>query len=146
MNKDLALVTEFLAGDRSPTRLNACSLQEALNGTLLELDPTQGASVLSFEPGQEFVQGGGSIQGGIVAAMLDFACVFAAFSRLPAGSSLGSTTLTVNYLRPALPGLLRTRGKIVKMGSRFLFAEAQIEAQDGKLAATATTVIAVVPG
>jgi|SRR5882757_5224401 len=126
--------------------LTACSLQEALRGRILELDPRQGTSVLSFEPGPQFLQGGGSIQGGIVAAMLDFACVFAAFSRLPSGGSLGSTTLTINYLRPALPGLLESRGKIVKMGSRFIFAEAQIEAQDGKLVATATTVIAVIPG
>jgi len=145
MNNDLALAMEFLRGDGSPLMLTASPLQQALKAKILQLDPKQGHSVLEFEPGEEFMQGGGAIQGGIVATMLDFAMAFAAFARLVPDASLGSATLTINFMKPALPGLLIARGRVVRMGSRLIFAEAELGADTSNVTAAATTVMAVVP-
>jgi acyl-coenzyme A thioesterase PaaI-like protein len=76
--------------------------------------------------------------------MLDFAMAFAAFARLVPDVSVGSATLTINFMKP-LPGLLIARGRVVRMGSRLIFAEAELSADTSNLTAAATTVMAVVP-
>ena len=145
MNRDLALAREFMQGDGRPLALDASPLQRALKGEILQIDAKRGCSVLAFEPGAEFVQGGGVIQGGIVATMLDFALAFATLVRLQPDASVGSVTLTVNFMRPALPGRVIARGKIVRMGARLVFAEADIGAEESDPIATATSVIVVTP-
>jgi uncharacterized protein (TIGR00369 family) len=145
MNPDLALALEFLEGNCRPLALTASPLQQALRGEIVGIDAAMGGAVLAFEPGAEFTQGNGVIQGGIVTTMLDFALAFAALVRAPADMSVSSVTLTVNFIKPALPGRMIARGTVIRMGSRMAFAEARIGPDDINPVATATTVMAVVP-
>ncbi len=144
MNPDLALALEFLKGNGQPLALTASPLQQVLKGEILEIDPTLGSALLAFEPGAEFIQGNGVIQGGIVTTMLDYALAFAALVRAPAQMSVSSASLTVNFLKPAPPGRLIARATVIRMGSRMAFAAAQIGPDDTNLIATATAVMAVV--
>ena len=145
MNPDLALALEFLKGDGQPLALTASPLQKALKGEILQIDPGLGSAVLAFEPGAEFIQGTGVIQGGIVTTMLDYALAFAALVRAPPDMSVSSASLTVNFLKPAPARRLIARGTVLRMGSRMAFVEARIGPDDTNVVATATTVMAVSP-
>jgi uncharacterized protein (TIGR00369 family) len=145
MNTDTVLIQQFLRGGEQPLALTASSLQQLLKGEILQIDPKAGRATLAFEPGPEFLQGGGVVQGGIVTTMLDYAMAFAALAKIPADTTVGSATLTVNFMKPALPGRFIARGTVIRMGSRMLFAEAQIGPDETQLIATATTVMALIP-
>jgi uncharacterized protein (TIGR00369 family) len=62
--------------------------------------------------------------GGILAALIDLAADFATID------------MRVDYHRVAMPGDLIMRGKVVRAGSQFSTAEAQIFDLDGKLIAS----------
>ena len=145
MNADVTLIHQFLDNGGQPLALTASPLQQMLKGKILQIDPKLGRSTLAFEPGLEFLQGGGVVQGGIVTTMLDYAMAFAALARIPEDMSVGSATLTVNFMKAAAPGLLIASGTVVRMGSRIVFAEAQIGPDAANPIATATTVMAVFP-
>ncbi len=129
------------AGGPSPV---VGALSEAMNGQILEMDPDTGHAVLSFAPDERYLQGAGVIQGGIVAAMLDFAMALSAFARLPPGKSVGTVSLTTHFLKPVTPGLHIARSKLDRMGGRMIFASAELT-RDGApaLLATATAVMAI---
>jgi uncharacterized protein (TIGR00369 family) len=144
VNPDRALVLEFLAAGRQPLALASNPLAADLGGTLLELDPARGTALLAFEPTARFVQGAGVLQGGIIGAMLDFAMAFAAHARLAGGPEhlhFATATLTVNLLRPAAPGRQLARARIVREGRRVLFADSELAAEDGRVLATASSVL-----
>jgi uncharacterized protein (TIGR00369 family) len=145
MNPDLALALEFLNGNGQPLALSASPLQAALEGEILEIDSALGRAVLAFEPGAEFIQGTGVIQGGIVTTMLDYALAFATLVRAPPEALVSTVCLTVNFMKPALPGRMIARGAVVRMGSRMMHAEARIGTDESDLIATATAVMAMVP-
>ncbi|MEU7318293.1 PaaI family thioesterase [Streptomyces sp. NPDC007083] len=67
---------------------------------------------------------------------------------LPNGRFAPSRDLHVQYLRPALPGRLVGRGRIVQRGSRACFLAGELLGPDGKpvAVATATAHIKSVPG
>ena len=119
-------------------------LAESLKASILALDPEAGTALLAFEPDERFLQGAGVIQGGVVAAMLDFACAVAAFGRLPAGQSFGTVSLQTSFLKPCLPGPHRASARLTRMGARVIFAEAELR-RDGSesLTATASAVMAM---
>ena len=122
-------------------------LAEALKGQILEMDRDAGTALLAFDPGDQVLQTAGVIQGGIVAAMLDFAMALAAFSRLAADKSFGTVSLTTNFLKPALPGRHLARARLDRMGTRMIFASAELSRDGSKTAiATATAVMAISPG
>jgi len=119
-------------------------LAEALKGEILQMDRAAGTALLAFDPGEQVLQTAGVIQGGIVAAMLDFAMALAAFSRLAPGRSFGTVSLTTNFLKPALPGRHLASARLDRMGARMIFASASLS-KDGSesLIATATSVMAI---
>ena len=143
MNEEHPLVRAFLDGGSRPMAM-AGPLAESLNSVVIALDPTAGSASVAFTPDERFLQGAGVIQGGIVTAMLDYAMAIAAFTRLPPGRSFGTVSLTSHFLKPCLPGRHLARGRLERMGSRMIFAAAELE-RDGApgLVATATSVMAV---
>lgn len=119
-------------------------LAEALKGQILAMDPEAGTAVLAFDPGDQVLQTAGVIQGGIVAAMLDFAMALAAFSRLAPGKSFGTVSLTTNFLKPALPGRHLARARLDRMGARMIFASSELSREGSEiLIATASAVMAI---
>ncbi len=133
MNTDRALVREFLRDGRTPVAIASNPLAQDLDAQIVALDQEQGTAVLAFAPSARFVQGAGVLQGGIITALLDFAMAFAAHARLAREErAFATATLTVNLLRPAPPGRYLARGRIVRAGSRLLYAEAELIAATGE--------------
>jgi len=76
----------------------------------------------------------GYTHGGIVAALIDLAADWAMVRQT--GRGVPTIDLRVDYHRPALRGDLTARGKVIRSGSQFATAEAQIFDKDGKLIAS----------
>ncbi len=72
--------------------------------------------------------------GGILAALIDLAADFAMVKQT--GRGVPTIDMRVDYHRAALPGDLIARGKVVRFGSQFATAAAEIVDQDGKLVAS----------
>jgi acyl-coenzyme A thioesterase PaaI-like protein len=144
MNSDHALVTEFLAGSRTPVPVLTNPLAVSLNAQLLELDAS-GKAVMSFEPPETYVQGTGVLQSGTLAILLDFALAFAALAALPPGRSSATVSLTTNLLKPALPGKYIARATIDRLGSLVAFGSAVLQrADNNQTVAIATAVMPIV--
>ena len=69
--------------------------------------------------------------GGILAALIDLAADFALIKQT--GRGVPTIDMRIDYHRVAMPGDLIMRGKIIRAGSQFATAEAQIFDLDGKL-------------
>lgn len=140
MNPDQALLARF-AGAPLPVDSNA--LAASLRTTLVALDRKAGTVTLTFELGDQFVQGRGVVQGGIVATMLDFAAAFAALAILPEGQSAATASLNVGYQSAVRAGTVTVIGTVERAGKRAIFTRAQISSADGQVLATASSVMLV---
>jgi uncharacterized protein (TIGR00369 family) len=76
----------------------------------------------------------GQTQGGILAALLDFAADFALIGRL--GRPVPTIDLRVDYHRLAKRGDLIAKGRVIKLGKQFSVCEAQIHDEAGALIAS----------
>jgi uncharacterized protein (TIGR00369 family) len=72
--------------------------------------------------------------GGILAALIDLAADFALVKQT--GRGVPTIDMRVDYHRAAMPGDLIARGKVIRAGSQFSTAEAEIFDLDGKLLAS----------
>jgi uncharacterized protein (TIGR00369 family) len=145
-NPDFALVHRFVKDNTGPLPVGSNPLAEMLRATLTAVEPAAGGVTLRYEPGPQFLQGNGVIQGGVITAMLDFAMAFAALARTPANAVVSTASLNVNFLRPALPGIYRSVGRVTRLGTRIAFLESELVREtDGAVVATATAVMALNP-
>lgn len=106
-----------------------------------------GSATFTMEPHQTHENGGGVVNGGILATLLDMAVACAVMSTLPLGLGSTSIDLTVSMLRAAGPdsGTLTCIGTVVKPGRRVAFTEAKVTDSTGRLIATATSSLLIVP-
>ena len=72
--------------------------------------------------------------GGILAALIDLAADFALVKQT--GRGVPTIDMRIDYHRAAMPGDLIARGKVIRAGSQFSTAEAEIFDLDGKLIAS----------
>ena len=76
----------------------------------------------------------GYVHGGVLAALIDLAADWAMVKQT--GRGVPTIDLRVDYHRPALRGDLIACGKVIRGGSQFATAEAQIFDEQGKLIAS----------
>jgi uncharacterized protein (TIGR00369 family) len=107
--------------------------------TVLEVDQSEGRVKMSFNPGAQLCNPRGTIQGGMVAAMLDDAAAFAGIVALGEPGFIASLELKVTFFAAAYPGLLYADGRCIKMGRSTCFVEADLSDADGKLIARLTS-------
>ena len=81
--------------------------------------------------------------GGILAALVDLAADWAFVSRTKTG--VPTIDIRVDYHRAAMPGDLVAKGRVVKAGSQFSVAEAQVFDKDGALCASGRGVYLTAP-
>jgi acyl-coenzyme A thioesterase PaaI-like protein len=131
--------------ETGPTPLiYAGPLAMAMKAELIEVDLDTGATTSAYEVGQEFTQGAGVIQGGIVSAMLDYAMALSGFTRIAHGKSFGTVSLTTQFLKPVMPGRHLAKGRLDRAGARMMFASAELYADgSSSLLATACAVMAI---
>lgn len=140
-NADRVLVARVVRDALTDVPVAANPIAQAMGMTIERAQ--HGRVWLRFHIGEQFTQGGGMIQGGIVAAMLDFGMAFAALTTVAQGESVASVSLTVNYLRPTAPGRYRVHAHIEKEGGRMLFARADLAHDDGEAVASASAPITI---
>jgi len=91
-----------------------------------------GHSEIHFTTRPEFTIPSGVVQGGIVAVMLDMAMVMAC------GGAIATASLNYDILRPVRDKELIVKGRLIRMGRRVVFAEAEMTNEDGVLLARGT--------
>ena len=111
---------------------------ELLGWELVDIDPERGTIEMAFEAGERFLNPIGVVQGGFLAAMLDDTLGPALVATLPEGRFAPTLDLHVQFLRPARPGRLVGRGRVVKRGADIAFLAGELVGPDGKEVATAT--------
>ena len=127
------------------TALRAVTKRAKFNSWLgLEVvSAAYGEAVLHLPWREEFGQYAGFLHAGIVSALLDTACGFAAYS--VSGEILASQ-LSVKFLRPAVATTFVARGRVIKPGKQQVFAAAElasIDAPDRLLAICDTLLVPV---
>lgn len=94
-------------------------------------------AVVEADPGHEHTNGGGIVHGGFLAALLDTTTGWAVHARVPEGVAAPHVSLSVQYVRAAVPGVtLVCRGRASSAGRRIGSTDAEIT-QDGKIIARA---------
>lgn len=97
-----------------------------------------GARIELVEPGRVEIrlpyreantQQKGYVHGGILGMIADSACGYAAYTLMPADSSLVTVEYKINILRPAL-GTLLARGEVIKPGRTLTVTRGEIFAED----------------
>ena len=120
---------------------------------------TFGARMTLLEPGRVHIQQGwaegltqqdGFLHGGVVSAVMDTACGFAALTLMAPGATVLTVEFKVNFVAPARIAGLRAVGQVLKSGRTLTLVEGQAHepAEDGSrrlLATMSATIMAVAP-
>lgn len=97
-----------------------------------------GATITALAPGRceitlpyrrELTQQHGYLHGGVVAALADNACGYAAFTLMPADATVVSVEFKLNFLAPAVGEALIARGRVRKAGRTLTVVEAEVAAR-----------------
>ena len=118
---------------------------------------TLGAVINRVAPGEveiempyraDLAQQHGFIHGGIVTAIVDSACGYAAFSLSAPETAVLIVEYKVNFVAPAKGNLLLARGEVVRSGSTITVCKGDVLAYDGgeeKLVAYMLTTMMLMP-
>ena len=99
-----------------------------------------GAALARVEPGyveialpfrDDLTQQKGYVHGGIVGMIADSACGYAAYTLMPATSSLVTVEYKINLLSPAVGESLLARGEVIKPGRTLSVTRAEVYARQG---------------
>jgi uncharacterized protein (TIGR00369 family) len=136
INPDKALLHKILNGEKVE-RFNTSPFGMALGLKIIDVEPE--LVRLEFSPDESFLQGGNVLQGGVVTSMLDFSMAFSCLVPIADNQSVATTSLSLNFLRPALAGKYVAEGRVQKLGRQVAFSEAKLFNEQQKLVATATS-------
>jgi uncharacterized protein (TIGR00369 family) len=129
---------------REPFVLSGSPLAVALGASILKVDKAARRISVRFTPGEQFLQGRGVLQGGTMATMLDFSMAFICISTIPDGMANATASLTVAYLKPAVPGVYICDADIERLGRTLAFTRASVRPeQGGDAVASATAVFSI---
>ncbi len=126
-------------------RLPAPPAAVLLGWTLLAVDPEKGTIRVQFEARTEFLNPIGTVQGGILTAMLDDTMGPAGTAYLGGDALCQTLELKTSFLRPARPGTLYGEGRVVHRGREVIFLEGTLSDDEGRPVATATATARIVP-
>jgi uncharacterized protein (TIGR00369 family) len=87
----------------------------------------------------------GTLHGGVIATLADTATGLSLRSTLEDGQTFTTTQLNVTFLAPGREGQVIARGRVVKAGRRFGYAEADVVDAGGRLLARASATFAIMP-
>jgi uncharacterized protein (TIGR00369 family) len=104
----------------------------------LNCDPHRGRMTVAFQARREFCNLMGSVQGGMLTAMLDLAMAFAVLCTLEDGHVVPSLEVKTTFIAPARAGELIGEGTMVRRGRSIAFMEGRLLDPQGNLLATAS--------
>jgi uncharacterized protein (TIGR00369 family) len=106
------------------------------------VDPEAGTIELWFTAREDFLNLAGNVQGGFLAAMLDATLGPALAVTLSDREWAPTINLSVQFVRPAKPGKLRGRGRVVRRGRDIAFLAGElIDGEEIIATATASAII-----
>jgi uncharacterized protein (TIGR00369 family) len=110
-------------------------------------EATHGEVRFAITPDASMLNPLATVHGGVVCTLLDSVAGCAAHSTLPAGHGYTSVEIKISYLRPVLlDGRdIHARGWVTKEGRRICFTDAEVTDADGRVLATASSSILVIP-
>ena len=120
------------------------ALLRELGASLVAFDRDRLELTMHFSPSDMFRQGTGHIQGGAIAAILDFAMVFPAFAVIDEDAGMSTTMMTTSYYAPGKAETYKSIGRVEKAGRRVIYTSAQLFAGE-KLVAGASSTLLVLP-
>jgi uncharacterized protein (TIGR00369 family) len=113
-----------------------------LGWELEAVDPAAGTIEVSFTAREEFLNTAGQVRGGFLAAMLDATLGPALGATLSDGEPAPTIGLNAQFVRPAKPGRLRGRGRVVGRGRDIAFLAGELVDGDDVIAtATASAIV-----
>lgn len=98
---------------------------------------TLGAELVAIEPGQvvielpfrrDLTQQHGFLHAGVLAAVADSACGYAALSLMPAGAAVLSVEFKINLMQPAAGPRFRALGKVLRAGRTLTICTGEVQA------------------
>jgi uncharacterized protein (TIGR00369 family) len=133
-----------LSDDELLTRFNTRRPPTGLlfKSQVLDLRSEDGFVRVQYDIGPEFTNPGGSVQGGIVTAMLDDACAFAVIIKSGQPVFVATLELKTSFFAASKPGLLIAEARVIKLGKSVAFVEADLLDPAGTLLARMTTTTA----
>ncbi|MGY2002308.1 PaaI family thioesterase [Blastococcus sp. SYSU DS1024] len=127
-------------------RAEAPPAARLLGFRLVAVDPEARTIEVVFTATEQFLNPVGHVQGGMLAAMLDDTMGPALVATLGEGEWAPTTDLHVQFHRPALPGTLTGRGRVVRRGGAIAFLAGELLDADGHTVATAIATATVRKG
>ena len=118
----------------------AQSIMQLIGAELTLVEP--GVVEISLPYRRDLTQQDGYLHAGIITTIADSAAGYAAFSLMPAGSSVLSVEFKVNLLRPARGERFLTRAEVIKPGKTLTVVRADVFALEG----TERTLVATMLG
>lgn len=112
---------------------------KTLGWSLIHADPERGEIEVSFEATGEFLNPAGTVQGGFLTAMLDDTMGPALAATLEPGKYSATLELKVSFLRPAKPGRLVGRGRVVHAGGTIAFLAGELLDETGQVVAVGSS-------
>ena len=116
-----------------------------LGREIISVDTHSGEVRLRFLAQPQFANRHGTIQGGMLAAMLDSATGNAVMASLPADRTAVTTRLDTTFIRPAVMGPLIATARLVKQDERSAEAEAELVDSSGEVVARGRAELRVRP-
>lgn len=125
-------------------RLPAPPAAALLGWTLISIDPEKGEIRVAFEAKPEFLNPAGTVQGGILCAMLDDTMGPAAMAHLGGNRLAQTLELKTSFYRPARLGRIVGFGRVAHRGRELIFLEGTLADADGKPIAAATATARII--
>ena len=139
-----AAIAKLSLPNPEPLVIRHSPFAQSLEASIVSVDLEHRRLRARFNPGEQYLQGAGVLQGGILATMLDFSMAFITLAVLPEELSCATAQLNVHYLKAAKTGYYIAEAEIEKVGKRLVFNRASIApAEGGDAVASATAVFSV---
>jgi uncharacterized protein (TIGR00369 family) len=108
-----------------------------LGREILSVDLASGEVKLRFTASEQLANRHGTVQGGMLAAMLDSATGNAVMAKLPANLTAVTTRLDTQFLKPAALGAITATARVIYQDERSAEVTAELSDAEGRIVATA---------
>lgn len=112
---------------------------ELLGWEFVSFDPEEQAFTVRFDGKPGFVNPAGVIQGGILTAMIDDTMGPAVVAASGGTRFCQTIDMHTHFLRPVAPGKVTCVARVVRLGKRIGFIEAELFDAEGRLCARASS-------
>ena len=109
-----------------------------LGWTLRAIDPDAGTIEIGFTADERFLNPGGTVQGGFLAAMLDDTQGPALFGHTNGEAYAPTIDFNISFVKAARPGQFVGKGRVINLGRTIALTEAELLDEAGDLVARAT--------